>query len=48
MVRGARGIQEGIKRYRVAGTRYLSYRDGKHPIGNTVNNTRITLYGDRW
>lgn len=35
-------------RYKLPDARYASHRDGKHSVGNTVNNVVITFYGDRW
>ena len=39
---------EGIKRYKISIITEISHRDVIYSIGNIVNNTIITLCGDRW
>ena len=37
-----------IKKYKLPVIKQISHRDVMYSTGNTVNNTVITLYADRW
>ena len=39
---------KGIKSHKLPVTKYISRRDVKCNLGNTVNNTAIILCGDGW
>ena len=48
MGRGWTKWVKGSGRYRLSVMEYISHRDERYSIGNTVNCIVIALYDDRW